>query len=226
MGPGRELALRRRGAAISAGDQPAASRRATRWQHWLATVDDPWLHVRGEAMLGELARARAPVRRRRRAHRSRRRTVTPARVPPDRGVPGVEPRPRAVPGRRLRRRARARSRSRSRRPRRPATSASPRSRGCTSARAARARRRTAEARAALEAAGAWHRAAGGGEQAALGECLLAAMDAADGGADARRRGSARSSTTRDGNDDAPVEVFALDALARRRGGRRRRRCGA
>ena len=25
-------------------------------QHWLRTVDDPWLHVRGEAVLGELAR--------------------------------------------------------------------------------------------------------------------------------------------------------------------------
>jgi hypothetical protein len=23
---------------------------------WLRTVDDPWLHVRGDAMLGELAR--------------------------------------------------------------------------------------------------------------------------------------------------------------------------
>src|SRR4029079_2663925 len=35
------------------------------------------------------------------------------------------------------------------------------------------------ARSALEAATAWHRDAGGGEQGALGECLLAAMDAAD-----------------------------------------------
>ena len=34
------------------------------------------------------------------------------------------------------------------------------------------------ARAALEAACAWHRAVGGGEQAALGECLLAAIEAA------------------------------------------------
>ena len=43
----------------------------------------------------------------------------------------------------------------------------------------RALGQVAEARTALEAAAAWHRAAGGGEQAALGECLLAAMDAAD-----------------------------------------------
>ena len=45
----------------------------------------------------------------------------------------------------------------------------------------------ARARAALEAATAWHRAAGGGEQAALGECLLAAMDAADGVSGAEER---------------------------------------
>ena len=38
----------------------------------------------------------------------------------------------------------------------------------------------AGARAALESAAAWHREAGGGEQALLGECLLAALDAADG----------------------------------------------
>ena len=74
--------------------------------------------------------------------------------------------------------------------------------------------RSRAARAALEAASAWHRDAGGGEQAALGECLLAAMDAAD--QRPRRRGTSRwpSSTRPDRSDDAPVEVFALDALAR------------
>ena len=41
----------------------------------------------------------------------------------------------------------------------------------------RALGRTAEARAALERAAAFHRSAGGGEQAALGDCLLAALDA-------------------------------------------------
>ena len=45
----------------------------------------------------------------------------------------------------------------------------------------------ARARTALEAATAWHRDAGGGEQAALGECLLAAMDAADGSPGAEER---------------------------------------
>ena len=37
----------------------------------------------------------------------------------------------------------------------------------------------ARARTVLDEAVAWHRAAGGGEQAALGECLLAALDASD-----------------------------------------------
>ena len=65
----------------------------------------------------------------------------------------------------------------------------------------------APARAALEAAAAWHRAAGGGEQAALGECLLAALDA-----DEPRLSAILADARRD--DDAAVEVFALDALAR------------
>ena len=41
----------------------------------------------------------------------------------------------------------------------------------------RALGRVERARTALEAASAFHAAAGGGEQAALGECLLAALDA-------------------------------------------------
>src|SRR4029079_11817654 len=51
----------------------------------------------------------------------------------------------------------------------------------------RALGRAAPARTALEAATAWHRAVGGGEQAALGECLLAALDAEDGAPDAEQR---------------------------------------
>ena len=73
----------------------------------------------------------------------------------------------------------------------------------------RDRRRRATA---LEAAAAWHRAAGGGEQAALGDCLLAALDA-------RRRPPRRDPRRGPPRDDAPVEVFALDALARCRRGR-------
>ena len=71
----------------------------------------------------------------------------------------------------------------------------------------------ARARTALEAATAWHRGAGGGEQAALGECLLAAMDADDRLADAEERLVAILDEARH-DDDAHVEVFALDALAR------------
>ena len=43
-------------AAISAGDQARSVEGADQVQRWLGEVDDPWLHVRGDAMLGELAR--------------------------------------------------------------------------------------------------------------------------------------------------------------------------
>jgi tetratricopeptide (TPR) repeat protein len=77
----------------------------------------------------------------------------------------------------------------------------------------RALGQTDRARSALEAAVAWHRAAGGGEQAALGECLLAALDAEAGVPGTEERLVAIRDEAR-GNDDAHVEVFALDALAR------------
>ena len=51
------------------------------------------------------------------------------------------------------------------------------------------------------------------EQALLGECLLAAMDAADQRPGAEKRLQAILDEARR-EDDAPVEVFALDALAR------------
>jgi hypothetical protein len=66
----------------------------------------------------------------------------------------------------------------------------------------------------LDAAAAWHHDAGGGEQAALGECLLAALDAEDGDPDAEDRLHAILDGARH-HGDAHVEVFALDALARR-----------
>ena len=43
-------------AAISAGDQARSVEAADQVQRWLELVEDPWLHVRGEAILGELAR--------------------------------------------------------------------------------------------------------------------------------------------------------------------------
>ncbi|MFN8049820.1 MAG: BTAD domain-containing putative transcriptional regulator [Acidimicrobiales bacterium] len=73
--------------------------------------------------------------------------------------------------------------------------------------------RVDEARVELLSATEWHRAAGGGEQAALGECLLAALDAADGASDAPARLEQLLAEARE-RSDAPVEVFALDALAR------------
>ena len=59
----------------------------------------------------------------------------------------------------------------------------------------------------------WHRRSGGGEQAALGECLLAAMDAADHVPGARERLLALLAEAR-AEGSPHVEVFALDALAR------------
>jgi hypothetical protein len=77
----------------------------------------------------------------------------------------------------------------------------------------RALGRRDEARVTLEATVAWHRGVGGGEQAQLGEVLLAAEHAHDDATDAEERLiELLASARRDGN--APVEVFALDALAR------------
>src|SRR6185295_14018411 len=66
------------------------------------------------------------------------------------------------------------------------------------------------ARAALQAAEAFHRSAGGGEQEALGDTLLAALDG-----DADRLAALLDRARSEGN--AAAEVFALDALARVRG---------
>ena len=69
------------------------------------------------------------------------------------------------------------------------------------------------ARAVLETAATWHRHVGGGEQARLGECLLAAMDLADRAPGAEER-LASILDAASGDGEAHVEVFALDALAR------------
>ena len=84
-------------AAISAGDQERSIEAVDQVQHWLRTVDDPWLHVRRDAVLGELARIQ---------HRfddavvhlaSSRRDVAASRVRADRGIPAVQSRASAVP---------------------------------------------------------------------------------------------------------------------------------
>ena len=127
VGPGGQRAVRRArgdlGRRRARAPRPRATRSSTGCEH----VDDPWLHVRRDAMLGELARVEHRFDDAVDAHRPRGRDLGPARLPADRGLPALEPRPRAVPGRRLRgRRGDARAR-RSARPRRPATCAWPRS---------------------------------------------------------------------------------------------------
>ncbi len=193
-------------AAISAGDRVRAAHARDQVEHWLGTVDDPWLHVRRDAMLGELARIE---------HRFDdavlhigRAAETSARL----GFLQTEAYQLSILGR-----AQCQAGD-------YMTGAATLERAIEKAeaigdvrlvalarvhlgRVLRALGRVAQARSALEAAAAWHRAAGGGEQAALGECLLAALDA-----DEPRLVAILDAARR--TDDAPVEVFALDALAR------------
>jgi hypothetical protein len=77
----------------------------------------------------------------------------------------------------------------------------------------RALDRPADARAALERAADFHRDAGGGEQERLGDCLLAALDAAEGDPGAKARLQQLLEVARE-EKDAPAEVFTLDALGR------------
>jgi predicted ATPase/DNA-binding SARP family transcriptional activator len=199
-------------AAISAGDLVRAAEAREEVQHWLRIVDDPWLHVRRDAMLGELARVEHrfddAVRDIGRAAETSGRLgflqteayqlsslgraqcqagdYTAGAATLELAIEKAE----AVGDVRLAALARVHL-----------------------GRVLRALGRAARARAALEAAAAWHRDAGGGEQAALGDCLLAALDAEDRVAGAEQRLVAILEAARR-NDDAPVEVFALDALAR------------
>ena len=199
-------------AAISAGEQERSVEAADQVEHWLGLVEDPWLHVRGEAMLGELARIQ---------HRFDdavlhigQAAATSGRL----GFQQTEAYQVASLGR-------------------AQCQAGDYETGATTlalaidkaeatgdvrmaalarvhlGRVLRALGQPERARTVLEAAAAWHRSAGGGEQAALGDCLLAALDAADGvaGAEHRLTGLLDDAVLA---DDAPVEVFARDALAR------------
>jgi predicted ATPase/DNA-binding SARP family transcriptional activator len=69
-----------------------------------------------------------------------------------------------------------------------------------------------QARSALQAADDWMRASGGGEEAALAQCLLAAIDAQEHlpGAAERLAGIARAAATA---GDPDIEVLAVDAVA-------------
>ena len=211
VGPGRERAVRL--ARRDLGRRPGPRREARdEVQHRLEVVDDPWLHVRRDAMLGELARVEHrfddAVRHIARAAETSERlgflqteayqvsSLGRAQCQAgdyDAGAATLEAaigKAEATGDVRLAALARVHL-----------------------GRVLRALGRDAAARAALEAAAAWHGAAGGGEQAALGDCLLAALDARDGAAGAAGRLRAILDGARR-DDDGPVEVFALDALAR------------
>ena len=199
-------------AAISAGDRVRAVEARDQVEHWLRTVDDPWLHVRRDAMLGELARIE---------HRFDDAVMHIGRAAETSGRLGFL----QTEAYQLSSLGRAQCQAGD-----YATGAATLELAIGKAEATgdvrlaalarvhlgrvlRALGQTAAARAALEAATAWHRAAGGGEQAALGECLLAALDAEDQVAGAEQRLVAiLDEAARE--QDAPVEVFALDALAR------------
>ena len=181
-------------------------------EHWLRTVDDPWLHVRRDAMLGELARIEhrfddAVLHIGRAAETSGRlgflqteayqvSSLGRAQCQAGDYVTGAATLELAIDKAEATGDVRLAALAR-----------------VHLGRVLRALGRIAPARAALEAATGWHRAAGGGEQAALGECLLAALDAEDRVSGAERRLVAILDDARL-DDDAPVEVFALDALAR------------
>ena len=84
----------------------AASRRVDQVEHWLRHGRRP---VAARSPRRDARRAGphpAPVRRRRPPHRSRRGDVATSRLSADRGVPALQSRTSAVPGRRLRRRCR------------------------------------------------------------------------------------------------------------------------
>ena len=163
-------------AAISAGDRVRAVEARDQVEHWLRTVDDPWLHVRRDAMLGELARIE---------HRFDDAVLHIGRAAETSGRLGFL----QTEAYQLSSLGRAQCQAGD-----YATGAATLELAIEKAEATgdvrlaalarvhlgrvlRALGRVAPARAALEAATAWHRAAGGGEQAALGECLLAALDA-------------------------------------------------
>src|SRR3954447_2483748 len=199
-------------AAISAGDHARAREARDQVERWLEAVDDPWLHVRRDAMLGELARLEhrfddAALHLGRAAQTSRRLGFlqTEAYQLSALGRAQCQAGDYETGAATL---ALATEKA-------EATGDLPLAALARVhlARVLRALGRSAAARSALEAATAWHRGAGGGEQAALGEGLLAALDAEDGVSGADERLVALLDDARL-DDDAPVEVFALDALAR------------
>ena len=199
-------------AAISAGDHARSVAAAEHARDAVGAVDDPWLDVRYEAMLGELARlqhrfadavthiARAAATSAERGFRQTEayQVASLGRAHCQAGddelgastLQSAIRKAEAVGDARMAALARVHL-----------------------GRVLRALGRDDDARAALVAAAAWHRRVGGGEQAVLGEALLAAIDArstSPGAADSLRAIVSRSAA----DANAPAEIFALDALAR------------
>ncbi|HYP44192.1 MAG TPA: BTAD domain-containing putative transcriptional regulator [Propionibacteriaceae bacterium] len=199
-------------AAISAGDQQRSIETTEEVQRWVGTLDDPWLHVRRDAILGELARIQhrfddAVLHLKRAAERSRRlgfqqtaayQMASLGRAQClagsyDAGLATLElavAHAEEIGDVRLAALTRVHL-----------------------GRALRAVGQVARARAILEIASEWHRNFGGGEQAALGECLLATLDAAEGLPGAADHLASLLDKART-QGDSDVQVLALDALGR------------
>jgi predicted ATPase/DNA-binding SARP family transcriptional activator len=199
-------------AAISAGDEPRAVHAVAEVGRWLQVVDDPWLHVRCEAVQGELARIQ---------HRFHDAVDHMARAAETSGRLGF----RQTEAYQLSSLGRARCQAGDYESGAATLQLALEKAEATGdvrlaalvrvhlGRVHRALGHHDRARSALEQADAWHRSAGGGEQAALGGCLLAALDVEDATAGAERRLTTILAEAR-ADDLSHVEVFALDALAR------------
>ena len=197
-------------AAISAGDEERSVEAAAQAREWLRAVDDPWLRVRGEAVEGELARVQ---------HRfgdAVAHLASAVETSHRLGFLQTEAYQLSSLGRAQCQTGDYETGAATLRTSVEKAEATGDVRLAALVRVhlgrvLRADGHSAAARVALEAAADWHRAAGGGEQAALGECLLAALDAAEQAPGAEERLVAILASARS-QDAAPVEVFALDAL--------------
>ena len=199
-------------AAISAGDQRRSVEERDQVEHWLQFADDPWLHVRHEAMLGELARIQC------RFDDAVRHIGRAADTSHRLGFQQTEAYQVASLGR-------AQCQAGDYEAGAATLARAVDKAGATGdvrmvalarvhlGRVLRALGDAVGAREALEAAHEFHGGAGGGEQTRLGDCLLAALDAAGGVPGAGDRLRSVLDEARDAGDP-PVEVFALDALAR------------
>ena len=199
-------------AAISAGDEERSVDAFEHVEHWLRRVEDPWLEVRHDAMLGELARIQrrfddAVVHLGRAAATSRRLGFlqTEAYQLASLGRAQCQAGDYDAGSATL---ARAIEKAEATGDVRLAALAK-----VHLGRVLRALGHDAGARSALEAASAWHHTADGGEQAALGDCLLAAMQSVEQIGGSKERLVMILDEAR-ATDQAHVEVFALDALAR------------